>query len=89
MVIRFEPLAAVGVAAAICFVIGGRWLSLLLFRTALLSELGVTDEASRATGALLAIPASIRAAFGLGVLTACANAADLPNALLVAGIAWA
>jgi hypothetical protein len=87
-VIRLEPWAAATVAATVCFVISGLWYSPLLFGRVMLTELGRTDQPSRATGTLLAVPASIAAALGLGSLTASAEAADVLHALVIAAIIW-
>ncbi len=87
--IRFEPFPAVLVAALACFVIGGLWFSPLLFGKEWLRELRVTDEPSRAIGAILAVPAALGAAFGLGVLTASADIVDVPRALMVGALVWA
>ena len=86
--IRFEPFWPTAVAATLCFLIGGLWFSPLLFGKAWMKELHVDREPSRAVGALLAIPATIAAAVGLGVLTASAHATDVPTALAVAGTVW-
>lgn len=86
--IRSESLGAVLVAAGVCFVIGGLWFSPLLFGQAWLEELRVTGEPSRALGALLAVPASLLGAFGLGVIVASAHITDVPKALTLAILVW-
>lgn len=87
--LRSEPVAAVVTAAVVCYVIGGLWFSPALFGKIWMRELRVTDEPRRSTGALLAIPASLAAAFGLGVVIASANITDLPRSLIVAVLVWA
>lgn len=86
--IRFASAAPCAVAAALCFVVGGLWFSPALFGRPWVEELHVRAEPSRALGAMVAIPASIAAAVGLGALTASARVTGLPAALAVAGIVW-
>lgn len=87
--IHTAPWGAVAVAALVCFVTGGIWYSPPLFGTRMLSEVGIDpSSANRASGALLAIPQSLLAAFGLGVILASASVTSLNPALGIAAIVW-
>jgi len=83
------PIGAVVAAAASSFVIGGLWFSPLVFGRVWLRELHASElPQSRAVGALLAIPASLGAAFGLGVLIASTHADTLWRGIVLASLVW-
>ena len=87
--LHLAPWPAVLVAAAVCFVIGGLWFSPILFGTRWLQELHVANpEASRAVGALLALPAAFVAALVLGLLIRSAGVSSAAGGAGMGVIVW-
>lgn len=87
--ILFPNFWSVLVAAAICFVAGGLWFSPPFFGNTWIKELDANPkQLNPAAGALLAIPASVIAALGMGVLVASSHVSSVYGGIGIALIVW-